>query len=158
MTRADRKVVEPGKGLKPTGSFVVKRDGNTGAFLQTKSGNAFSSYRDVEYGVPARSARDAETQGLTRDDIRMIIPDRTLDRRIATGEPLKLEEADGIARLLRVVTMARRVFENDALADEWLRTPNPALGNYIPIKMARSDLGGREVEGALGRIEYGVFG
>lgn len=115
-------------------------------------------YRDVTAGLPSRLAREAETQGLTRDDIRMIIPDRTLDRRIAANEPLKLEEADGIARLLRVVAMARRVFDNTALADEWLRRPNPALDNHIPIRMARSDLGGREVEAALGRIEHGVFG
>jgi putative toxin-antitoxin system antitoxin component (TIGR02293 family) len=107
--------------------------------------------------VPSLIAREAEAQGLSRDDIRMIIPDRTLDRRIAEGAALKIEEADGIARLLRVVAAARRVFDDDALADEWLRSPNPALDDHIPIRMARTDLGGREVEAALGRIAHGVF-
>lgn len=120
--------------------------------------DSFFSYREVEFGIPASLARDAESKGLTRDDIRMIIPDRTLDRRIADNAALKLDEADGIARLLRVVGMARRVFGDDALADEFLRTANPALDNHIPIRMARSDLGGREVEAVLGRIEHGVFG
>ncbi len=115
------------------------------------------SYLDLENGVPSTFARVAETQGLTRDDIRMIIPDRTLDRRIAGAEPFKLEEADSIARLLRVVAMARRVFGDNALADEWLRSANPSLGNHLPIRLARSDLGGREVEAALGRIEHGIF-
>ncbi len=116
------------------------------------------TFLDLENGVPPSFARLAETQGLTRDDIRTIIPDRTLERRIATNEPFKLEEADGIARLLRVVAMARQVFGDSALADEWLRSANPALSNHIPIRMARSDLGGREVEAALGRLEHGVFG
>lgn len=115
------------------------------------------SYTSVENGVPATFARDVEGHGLSRDDIRMIIPDRTLDRRIADGVALKIDEADGLARLLRVVDAARRVFEDDGTADEWLRAANPALGG-IPMQMARTDLGGREVEAALGRIEHGVFG
>ena len=122
------------------------------------SKQATVSFTDIEVGLRATVAREAESQGLSRDDIRMIIPDRTLDRRIAEGAPLKLGEADGIARLLRVVSHARRVFNDNAVADEWLRTANPALGNHIPIQMARSDLGGREVEAELGRIEHGVFG
>ena len=118
---------------------------------------AFTSFRALGRGVPSSQVRALEARGLTRDDIRQIIPDRTLERRIAAGENLKIEEADGLARLLRVVTMAQRVFGDDALADEWLRSPNPALDNLIPIQMARTDLGGREVEAVLGRIEHGVF-
>ena len=70
---------------------------------------------------------------------------------------LKIDEADGIARLLRVVTMARKTFEDSDLADTWLRSSNPSLDGNIPIRMARTDLGGREVEAVLGRIASGVF-
>jgi putative toxin-antitoxin system antitoxin component (TIGR02293 family) len=115
------------------------------------------SFKSVSEGVSSVAVRDLEGIGLRREDIRQIIPDRTLERRIASGENLRLEEADGLARLLRVVLHARRVFEDDALADEWLRTPNPALDNLIPIQMARTDLGGREVEAVLLRLEHGVF-
>ena len=115
------------------------------------------SYARLERGLPATFARDAQEQGLTRDDIRHVIPDRTLERRIADGAMLKIDEADGIARLLRVVTMARETFEDAGLADSWLRSPNPALGDNIPIRMARTDLGGREVEAVLGRLVHGVF-
>lgn len=115
------------------------------------------TYHDFDVGVPTSFATDALQQGLTRDDIRMIIPDRTLERRISEDSPLKIDEADGIARLLRVVAHARRTFGDDRLADIWLRSPNPALGEHIPIRMAQTDLGGREVETILGRIEYGVF-
>ena len=44
---------------------------------------AFTSYKALEDGIPAAWARSLESQGLTRADIRRIIPDRTLDRRIA---------------------------------------------------------------------------
>jgi putative toxin-antitoxin system antitoxin component (TIGR02293 family) len=116
------------------------------------------SYLDVARGVPSGIVRQMEQHGLTRDDIRMIIADRTLERRLAAGEPLKVEEGDALARLLRIVTQARAVFGDAALADEWLRSANPALGGGVPIRMARTDLGGREVEAVLGRIAHGVFG
>ena len=117
----------------------------------------FTSFRAIEQGIPAAWARSLETQGLTRDDIRRIIPDRTLDRRIAKGEMLKIEEADGLARLLRVVKAARDLFENDENADMFLRNPNPALGERIPIHMAQTDIGAREVETIIGRLAYGVY-
>lgn len=118
---------------------------------------AFTSFKALEKGIPAAWARSLESQGLTRDDIRRIIPDRTLDRRIAAGENLKIEEADGLARLLRVVKAARDLFENDENADTFLRSPNPALGDRIPIHMAQTDIGAREVETIIGRLAYGVY-
>lgn len=117
----------------------------------------FTSFRELEKGIPAAWARALESQGLTRDDIRRIIPDRTLDRRIAAGENLKIEEADGLARLLRVVKAARDLFENDRNADTFLRSPNPALGDRIPIHMAQTDIGAREVEKIIMRLAYGVY-
>ena len=116
------------------------------------------TYREVETGIPAADLRDLIGHGLTRDDIRLVIPDRTLDRRIAKGEALKPAEADGIARLLRVRAHALRLYDGrEELADLWLRLPNPALGDQIPIVMARTDIGAREVETILGRLEHGVY-
>ena len=114
--------------------------------------------REFERGVPAAWVRGLAAEGLTREDIRTIIPDRTLERRIAEGRPLTLDEVDAVIRLLRVVAAARRVFEDVAKADRWLRRPNPALEGAVPIRLARTDLGGREVEAVLGRLEYGVHG
>jgi putative toxin-antitoxin system antitoxin component (TIGR02293 family) len=118
---------------------------------------AFMSFRALEQGIPSASVRTLESHGLTRDDIRRIIPDRTLDRRIAKGELLKIEEADGLARLLRLVKAARDLFQDDAKADVFLRSPNPALGDRIPIQMAQTDMGAREVEAIIGRISHGIF-
>ena len=117
----------------------------------------FTSFKALEKGIPAAWARSLESQGLTREDIRRIIPDRTLDRRIAAGENLKIEEADGLARLLRVVRAARDLFQNDRNADGWLRNPIPSLDERIPIDMAQTDIGAREVEAVLGRMAHGVY-
>lgn len=116
------------------------------------------SYEELKAGMMPQFLRELEAaEVLLRDDIRMIITDRTLERRISQNEPLKLEEADGIARLIRVIVHALRVFEDSELAEEWIRSPNPALDDEVPIEMARTDTGAREVEAVLGRIEHGIF-
>jgi len=116
------------------------------------------TYEDVRAGIVSSRVRDLEKTGIIgRDDVRMIIPERTLERRIKAKEALRTEEADGIARLVRVVRHARDVFENDETANRWLRLPNPALGGEIPMRMAATDVGAREVETILARIEHGIF-
>jgi putative toxin-antitoxin system antitoxin component (TIGR02293 family) len=116
------------------------------------------TYSDIERGIPARTVRDLErAKVLSASDIASVIPTRTLERRLSAGSNLKPEEADAIARLVRVVAHARRTFEKNDIADEFLHSPNPVLGNRIPIDMAVTDLGAREVEAVLTRIEYGVY-
>jgi putative toxin-antitoxin system antitoxin component (TIGR02293 family) len=115
------------------------------------------SWRDVAAGVSSRVVtRLLKDRLLGRDEVRMVIPDRTLERRIARGENLRLEEVDGIARLLRVRRQAAEALGE--AAEIWLTEPNPALGGEIPIRMARTDIGAREVEAVLGRLAHGVFG
>ena len=75
-----------------------------------------------------------------------IIPERTFGRRLAKGEALKPAEADAIGRLLRVTESAQKIFNDDGFAHKWLIFPNPALQDRIPIEMAETDAGAREVE------------
>lgn len=117
-----------------------------------------TSYSGVKAGLVPDILRELErAEVLSPDDIHMIISERTLERRLSKRERLKLEESDGIARLLRVIAHANRVFEDEELAEEWLRSPNPALDDEVPMSMARTDVGAREVEGVLSRIEHGIF-
>lgn len=148
----------------PMTHFKVKDSFNVGGFsvgMATRTGQQVSFDIDPlasNSSLSGRAAKELAEGRLTRDDIRMVIPDRTLERRIRDDQTLTLDEADGIVRLLRIVEAARRVFESNDLADQFLRSPNPALGGHVPIQLARSDLGGREVEAVLGRLEHGVFG
>ena len=57
----------------------------------------------------------------------------------------------------RIVQMATRVLEDPEAAIRWLQTPQRALGNAIPIELARSAEGALAVERLLGRMEYGVY-
>jgi putative toxin-antitoxin system antitoxin component (TIGR02293 family) len=115
-------------------------------------------YSRVKSGVDATFVRRLEAARiLGREDLRLLIADRTLDRRIARREPLKPEEIEGILRLLRVLAHAVRVFDDPEVAEEWLRLPNPSLADEVPMDRAATDLGAREVEAVLTRIEHGVF-
>jgi putative toxin-antitoxin system antitoxin component (TIGR02293 family) len=94
---------------------------------------------------------------LTTEEIHKVIPPRTLARRKSVGEPLTVEESDRVARLVRVVARAARVFEDPELRGAWLRTGNPALGGERPIDLAITDMGARRVETVLDRIAWGDY-
>jgi putative toxin-antitoxin system antitoxin component (TIGR02293 family) len=85
------------------------------------------------------------------------IPQRTLQRRKAEGR-LEPEESDRLLRVARVFAKALDLFEGDRpAAQNWLRTPAIALGGERPIRLARTDVGSREVEALIDRIEHGVL-
>jgi putative toxin-antitoxin system antitoxin component (TIGR02293 family) len=50
------------------------------------------------------------------------------------------------------------LFEGDReAAIEWLGAPRPALGGVTPFSLIASEVGGREVEALIDRLEHGVF-
>ncbi|MEM6677712.1 MAG: antitoxin Xre/MbcA/ParS toxin-binding domain-containing protein [Pseudomonadota bacterium] len=117
------------------------------------------THADLMRGLPARWAQDLIDRGaLTRNDVALVIPIRTLNRRIAEAQSLTAREGDALTRLLRLVTQAREAFDGAEAADIWLRSANPALGGGVPIEMASTDAGARQVEAVLVRFEAGVFG
>lgn len=82
---------------------------------------------------------------------------RTLTRRKQQGLFLP-EESDRLLRASRVFGRALELFEGDRSATaEWLFSAQPALGGESPIEVARTELGSREVENLVGRIEHGVY-
>ena len=157
---AERKARTPGRSGEPSpGSGRLGRDERTGRFGMVADHVPLTTrHRQIAKGIPASIVADLSREGLTRADIHLVIPERTLARRLSHGGALTVEEADALTRLRRVVAAARRVFGRAELADEWLRLPNPELDGEVPIRMARTDLGGREVEAVLGRLEHGVHG
>ena len=85
------------------------------------------------------------------------IPDRTLARRKAAGK-LSPEESERLLRLSGIFEKSVELFEGDAeAAVHWLSTPKKALGYQQPLLYSRTELGGREVENLIGRLEHGVF-
>lgn len=78
---------------------------------------------------------------------------RTISRRTQ----LKKEEADKLYRLARLFTLAINVLEKKDHAIKWLNTSKRALGDQIPLTLMDTEIGAREVEKLLNRIEYGVY-
>ena len=116
--------------------------------------------RMVRAGFPfSRLARFQKTTGLSWEKIAGFvgIPQRTLTRRQAEGR-LKHDESDRLWRAALIFNRAVELFEGDvAGARQWLQMPKPALGGEIPLEIAATEAGAREVEDLVGRLEYGVF-
>jgi putative toxin-antitoxin system antitoxin component (TIGR02293 family) len=85
------------------------------------------------------------------------IPERTLARRRAAGR-LAPEESERLLRLSSIFQKSVELFEGDvSSAVHWLAAPKRALQNQTPLQYARTEVGARQVENLIGRLEHGVF-
>lgn len=80
----------------------------------------------------------------------------TLNRR-KKARHLGMLESERIVRFARLFGIAMEVFGSEEAAREWLKTPNPGAAGEPPLTYADTELGAREVENLLGRIDHGVF-
>ncbi|GDY19765.1 antitoxin [Verrucomicrobiota bacterium] len=80
----------------------------------------------------------------------------TLHRRMLAGR-LDPAESDRVVRYTRLLDKAVTVLESLEDARRWLSAPQFGLGGAIPLEYAETEVGAREVEDLLGRIEYGVY-
>jgi putative toxin-antitoxin system antitoxin component (TIGR02293 family) len=80
----------------------------------------------------------------------------TLHRRKLAGR-LDAQESDRILRLARLMRLATDVLEAEENARRWLLAPQRGLGGVVPLDFADTELGAREVEDLLHRIDFGVY-
>jgi putative toxin-antitoxin system antitoxin component (TIGR02293 family) len=80
----------------------------------------------------------------------------TLQRRKAAGR-LSPDESDKVMRLSRLLEHATNVFGDIERARAWLKFPQRGLGGAVPLDYAETEVGAREVDNLLGRIEYSVY-
>lgn len=109
--------------------------------------------------VPFRSiARIAQTLQIEESRLLQAIgmSGRTAIRRSKQGH-LKLDEADRLLRVARVVEEAVRVFGSEDKASRWLKTRHPMLQDTAPVDLLDSDAGARAVSDELVRVDYGDF-
>lgn len=93
---------------------------------------------------------------VTESDILAVsdISERTYHRRQSCQESLTVAESDRLLRIARVAAEAERVFGNPAKARRWLTAGSSLLGAK-PLDLLGFDLGAREVEAELVRIDFG---
>ena len=60
-------------------------------------------------------------------------------------------------RFARLMGKAVEVMEGEDAARRWLSSPQVGLGGAVPMDYAGTEVGAREIEDLLGRIEYGVY-
>jgi putative toxin-antitoxin system antitoxin component (TIGR02293 family) len=81
----------------------------------------------------------------------------TIHRLKGAGDRLGLAESDRVVRFARLFGRAVKVFGDREEAKRWLNSPQFGLGGAVPLDYAKTEVGAREVENLLGRIEYGVY-
>lgn len=81
----------------------------------------------------------------------------TLHRRKGQSGTLPPAVSDRIVRYARLLGRAVKVFGILEDAKLWLNSPQFGLGGGVPLEYAKTEVGAREVENLLGRIEYGVY-
>lgn len=110
----------------------------------------------VGSGFPVAALAQAESAGLTADDLDLVLPGRTRRHRRAHNLPLTANESDGLLRLLRLKTLAEDAFNSDQKADRWLHAPLGLLNGATPMSLARTEAGGRIVEDLIAGIRWGA--
>jgi putative toxin-antitoxin system antitoxin component (TIGR02293 family) len=84
------------------------------------------------------------------------IAPRTLTRRREEGR-FDADESERLVRLGRLIDLAVQLFEGDLdAARGWLAVPQRALGGKAPLELSRTEVGSREVEALIGRLEHGI--
>ena len=84
------------------------------------------------------------------------IPPRTVARR-KEARHLNPQESDRLYRVASTLSQAVEVFGSIDKARLWLKTPNRALGCEMPLDLLDTDIGTRQVEEVLLRLNYGIF-
>ena len=114
----------------------------------------------IAAGLPYHAVERLRAKsGLSLTDVARVtgIPLRTMSRRRDSGR-LKPAESERLLRLTFLFEQAVDLFEGDANAvRSWLETPNAALHGDTPLQLAETEIGAREVENLIGRLEHGVF-
>jgi len=146
---------------KQSGRKVTARGALAGTqLLGIESRRTRELVGQVQAGFPFSYLVHLEQQsGLSRQQLAQFaaIPPRTLARRQRAGQ-LAPEESDRLLRFARIFESLIDLFEGDKdHARRWLLTPSVALGKTPPLEFMSTEVGAREVEQLIGRLEHGVF-
>ena len=114
--------------------------------------------KTVEDGLPAEAVKELQTQlkrlGVRRPSefVNKIVSRATLRRR----DRLTREEGEAVLRVAAVVALAVDVWGFESGAATFLTTPHVLLGHEVPIELARSEVGARQVEYMIHALDHGL--
>jgi putative toxin-antitoxin system antitoxin component (TIGR02293 family) len=128
--------------------------------VRRKRGSRLDLARQIEEGLQANAidrVKENLALGDTQVSLALGVSTKTLGRLRKGRSRLSPTVGDRLYRLARVFELAREVLEDDEAAREWIREPQLGLGYRTPLDLIRTEIGFREVEDLLGRMEYGVL-
>jgi putative toxin-antitoxin system antitoxin component (TIGR02293 family) len=143
--------------MSPT-SMIVEALGGKATLARRIASQADLS-AEIRAGLPYAALESVMARfDLRREEVSsaLHLPPRTFARR-KLERRLSPDESDRLFRLVRIAAQAVQVLGSEEHASLWLRRSNRALGGQPPIAMLDTDLGTRQVEEVLGRIEHGVY-
>ena len=128
-----------------------------------RSGTAGPSWREkgrnaVEVGLPVEGVKELQAElkrlGGRRpgEYVDSIVSRATLQRR----DRLKPAEGEQLVRVASVLATAEDVWGDTEAAAEFLTSPHPMLGGGVPIDLALSEIGARQVEHTLLSLDLGL--
>src|SRR5438132_4673234 len=128
-------------------THVAKAKHPTELIRQIQKGLRFSELETLQNSIDLPFEQLAAKLSISRS---------TLQRRKAAGR-LSPDESDKVMRLSRLLEHATNVFGDIEKARAWLKFPQRGLGGAVPLDYAETEVGAREVDNLLGRIDYGVY-
>jgi len=128
-------------------THIAKAKHPTELIRQIQKGLRFSELETLQNSIDLPFEQLAAKLAISRS---------TLQRRKAAGR-LSPDESDKVMRLSRLLEHATNVFGDIERARAWLKFPQRGLGGAIPLDYAETEVGAREVDDLLGRIEYSVY-
>ena len=140
--------------LAELGALVVKetRPGYAGP------GRLERVRKAVEEGLPVEAVRELQAElkrfGVRRPSeyVDAIVSRATLQRR----HRLKPAEGEQLVRVASLLATAADVWGDDEDAAEFITSPHPMLGGAVPIDLALSEIGARQVEHILLAMDLGL--
>lgn len=143
-----------------TGEYVIEVLGGTEVFRRQHRADPAALRTCIRDGLPysaLESVRQRLHLSLPETAIILQTPLRTLARR-RRERKLHATESDRLYRFARVVGEAVMTFGTEEKAAAWLRRENRSLNNHTPLQLLDTEVGTRQVEDVLGRIQFGVTG
>jgi putative toxin-antitoxin system antitoxin component (TIGR02293 family) len=147
---------------KPPSTYVVGRKGAVSlvaACVRGEGAGPMALIESLQAGFPfseLETLRDLLDLPMDRLAAHLSISRATLHRRKTAGR-LDSGESDRVLRFARLLGLALTTMESLEAARGWLATPQIGLGGAAPLVFAETEVGAREVEDLLTRIEFSVY-
>jgi putative toxin-antitoxin system antitoxin component (TIGR02293 family) len=137
----------PEEGFGTGGESVLREPEAAYIISHVRDGLPMAEFQAAREMLGLSEERLASLLGMSR---------ATLHRRKKSGH-LDRTESDRLVRYARLFSRASAALGGAAGARSWLVAPARAFKGECPLDFADTEIGAREVEALLGRIEHGVF-